>query len=320
MAGINLGGANFTRGAAVPLDDSFVAANTTVRDAIGSGIRYEGMLVYVIADQKMYQLQGGILNANWTLAGGGAAPVVTVNTFTGNGGATYGFLSVDPVIKNNTLVYLNGQYVQKADYSLSGTGASVNVVLTFNIDSLDNLEVISGSVSLINAPAVGSVVTASIASGAVTKDKLAALGEFLSSSCGIFSTSSTSPTDVTNLTGSFTTTGRLLELSLVGDGSFSGGIPGSVGVQGGSSDKSAYATVKIYNVTLGTLIDQQSIFIRDNATAGAGSLQSILIPSSSIKCVTKPAAGTYTFKVTIEVQAGTQTANVYNSKLLIKEN
>jgi hypothetical protein len=215
-------------------------------------------------------------------------------------------------------VFIDGvRQTPSIDYSISGT--TLTFVTAPPYDGAFIL-IINGGTSTVNVPAVGSVTTASILDGSVTKAKLAALGEFLSSTCGVFSTSSTTPTDVTNLTGSFTTTGRLLELSLVGDGAFSGGLPGSVGVQGGSSDKSAYATVKIYNVTLGTLIDQQSIFIRDNATAGAGSLQSILIPSSSIKCVTKPAAGTYTFKVTIEVQAGTQTANVYNSKLLIKEN
>lgn len=41
-------------------------ATTTARDAISSARRQEGMFCYVEADQKVYQLVGGIANANWT--------------------------------------------------------------------------------------------------------------------------------------------------------------------------------------------------------------------------------------------------------------
>jgi hypothetical protein len=40
-------------------------ANETARDAITSDRRVEGMLCYVIADDKTYQLQGGIENTDW---------------------------------------------------------------------------------------------------------------------------------------------------------------------------------------------------------------------------------------------------------------
>nr|BFD63156.1 hypothetical protein BdHM001_18370 [Bdellovibrio sp. HM001] len=40
-------------------------ADQTERNAIASGDRYDGLIVYVLADQMNYQLQGGIANTNW---------------------------------------------------------------------------------------------------------------------------------------------------------------------------------------------------------------------------------------------------------------
>lgn len=79
MAGGIVLTSGFDRNVPVPLDLSFVAADNTARDAIASGIRYEGMLVYVTSTKKMWQLQGGITNSDWKEAGGGSGSgVVTV--------------------------------------------------------------------------------------------------------------------------------------------------------------------------------------------------------------------------------------------------
>lgn len=64
-----------------------------------------------------------------------------------------------------------------------------------------------------------NITTAKIADGAVTRPKLAALGQQLSSSCGLYTTTSTSWADVTNLSVTITTTGRPVMLKLVADGS-----------------------------------------------------------------------------------------------------
>jgi len=64
-------GSNFSVQTALPLDDRTVVADLTARDAIVAGKRYEGLTVYVESELKSYQLQGGILNANWAEAGGG---------------------------------------------------------------------------------------------------------------------------------------------------------------------------------------------------------------------------------------------------------
>ena len=40
---------SFTRKAPVPVDDSMVVADLTARDAIAAGVRYQGMVCYVVA-------------------------------------------------------------------------------------------------------------------------------------------------------------------------------------------------------------------------------------------------------------------------------
>lgn len=82
--GINVA-SSFTRNAPVPLDDATVVADLTARDAIASGVRYEGMEVYVVSEETNYQLRGGIANGNWEEsgsgggAGGGAALILKSN-------------------------------------------------------------------------------------------------------------------------------------------------------------------------------------------------------------------------------------------------
>lgn len=69
--GITLG-SNFDVQTGLPLDSRTVVADLTARDAINSLQRYEGMIVYVVAEGTNFQLVGGILNADWKeLSGGG---------------------------------------------------------------------------------------------------------------------------------------------------------------------------------------------------------------------------------------------------------
>ena len=45
--------------AGVPTSDKEVFADLTARDGFNVGLRYEGIKVYVISEQKNYQLQEG---------------------------------------------------------------------------------------------------------------------------------------------------------------------------------------------------------------------------------------------------------------------
>ena len=59
---------NFRLFAALPLDHRKVVADTTARDAIPSGERYDGLETYSVADQIVYRLVGGITNGHWVAA------------------------------------------------------------------------------------------------------------------------------------------------------------------------------------------------------------------------------------------------------------
>lgn len=59
---------NFRLFAALPLDDREVAADIATRDAIDPGERYDGLECYVVADQIVYRLVGGITNGDWVAA------------------------------------------------------------------------------------------------------------------------------------------------------------------------------------------------------------------------------------------------------------
>jgi len=72
MAGISLA-SGFGRTSANPLDLFATVADTTARNAIPTGVRYEGMTVFVIADQVNYQLIGGITDSEWQESGSGGA-------------------------------------------------------------------------------------------------------------------------------------------------------------------------------------------------------------------------------------------------------
>lgn len=105
--GITLG-SNFDVQTALPLDSRSVVADLTARDAINALQRYEGMIVYVVAEGTNFQLVGGILDANWTeLSGGG------------------GGISPDGL----RIISASGT-VTADDNAIVITGASANVVVT----------------------------------------------------------------------------------------------------------------------------------------------------------------------------------------------
>lgn len=56
---------------ALPLDSRFVVADNTARDAIVTGVRFQGLLVFVTATGKTWQLRGGVTNSDWKEFGSG---------------------------------------------------------------------------------------------------------------------------------------------------------------------------------------------------------------------------------------------------------
>jgi len=56
---------SFDQQAGLPIDSRAVQLNLTARDAIPSGVRFEGLEVYVIDELTTYKLEGGITNSDW---------------------------------------------------------------------------------------------------------------------------------------------------------------------------------------------------------------------------------------------------------------
>jgi len=163
---------NFDVNAALPLDSRLVVADVTARDALVAGRRYDGLAVYVIADAKTYQLQGGILNANWVEFGtvGAGAAITYVETFSGDGGTLTFTLAADPVAIENTQVYIHGVYQQKnVDYILNTP--DIDFVVAPPIGT-DNIEVVYATpVSPLVIPD-NYITSVHIADNSITTDKI----------------------------------------------------------------------------------------------------------------------------------------------------
>lgn len=125
-----------------------------------------------------------------------------------------------------------------ANYSLTlpALPASQKIMTLDNAGTMSAPYTVDGSTitiatNVIGIPAGGvgttqlanqAVTTAIIANGSVTKPKLAALGQVISSSSGAYSTTSTSTVAITNLSVSITTSGRPVILMAIPDGATNG--------------------------------------------------------------------------------------------------
>lgn len=154
-----------------------------------------------------------------------------------------------------------------------------------------------------------SIPTTSIADLAVTRAKMAAVGEQTSSSSGSFSTASSSYVDVTNLTVTLTTTGRPVRLCLVG-------VAGSLS--------------RIYSV--GAAVSSSAFYVKfvqdstdvSEQLAGVNHASGTLVispymPISSFSHEYSLAAGTYVFKVQTKRDGAASAVWFENIKLFARE-
>ena len=173
----------------------------------------------------------------------------TVDTFTGDGSTTNFTLSVAPGNKNNVQVYINNQYQNQSDYSVS------NTTLTFNSAPANSstIECVTGTTVSIGVPADGSVTSQKL------DTNIAVSGTFSASTLDIsgnirmpYSTSKyiIGPEQVASNT--FRTTFDSIEINgadgLAGGSAMGGGsvIIRGGGAQGNSSTNSYGGHVKIY--------------------------------------------------------------------------
>lgn len=121
------------------------------------------------------------------------------------------------------------------------------------------------------------------------------------SNSGSFTTASTSYVDITNQSVSITTTGKPVEITIVG---------GSVGCLAlGTISKEAHVKA----LRDATSLDELEI---DDASTESGS---VVVPGGAFKWVDTPAAGTYTYKLQMKVTNASATGSATNIKIFVKE-
>jgi hypothetical protein len=217
--------------------------------------------------------------------------------------SSFGMQVLPPTLAANLQVTLPLPPASTKIVAMSSAGA-----MAANIDA-DNssIEIVTNNLQVKD----NGITTAKILDANVTKPKLAALGQQISSSSGSFTTTSTTPVAVTNLSVSITTSGRPIMILLVADAS--GGANAFIGVSRSTGATSASATfyVEITGVTPNSINQEISI-------AGAsGNLSNRVLPGA-LNHVHVAAAGTYTVSIGASGGFG-NTAEVNNCKLVVYE-
>jgi hypothetical protein len=149
-----------------------------------------------------------------------------------------------------------------------------------------------------------AVTTSKLNDGSVTKAKLGSLGQQVSSSSGIFSTTSSSATAVTNLSVNITTVGRPVKLELISASTTESSTINSTG-NITMINASGYISFRRDGSAVGVYALNQD---------GSGQLEAVG-PYSFIDI---PSAGTYTYSVYV-ASNGTGTIGVRNIKLIAYE-
>lgn len=182
--------------------------------------------------------------------------------------------------------------------------SSGNIGVVYGVDNT-TIEISANNLQVKN----DAITTSKIKDANVTREKLVAVGQQMSSSCGTFTTTSLTPVAVTNLSVTITTTGRPVMVMLVPDAS---GVSSYVG-SSKSSTTSTSATVYLER----TGLTPNSICWGVGADGASGNLN-VKVPIGTIQYLDVPSAGTYTYS--IGASGGfSNTLTMSNAKLIAYE-
>jgi hypothetical protein len=199
------------------------------------------------------------------------------------------------MVSDGTNNWISSDVVEVADNTISTAKLQDLAVTTAKID---NLAVTAAKM------AANSVATTNLINGAVTPQKRSALGQQISASCGSYSVSNstTSFTNVTNLSVTITTTGRPVFVGLISDATDQGGQSGCIIVTVSAAQfRIRRGSTDVYHTSL-------------NVSGGTAK-----VPSSSIYTIDTPAAGTYTYTFAQATVSGSTGRDVLYSKLVAYE-
>ena len=156
----------------------------------------------------------------------------------------------------------------------------------------ETLPAIPVAQSFMTIDASGNMAAYAPVANGITRSNQAAVGQQISSSCGLFNTNSTSFVSVTNLSVSLTTTGRPVMLMLQPDGTANEGVIGVLG--------SETAVVEILR---GATVISVAGF--SWTTLGA-------VSSSAMQFLDTPSSGTYTYSIKLKSLGGATAALNYS--------
>lgn len=196
-----------------------------------------------------------------------------------------------PYVVDNTGIEVSSNTIQLKNLGVTTAKLNDFSVTSAKIDSL-------------------AVTTAKINDGAVTQVKRAALGQQFSDSSGTWTASTTSFSQVTNLSINITTTGRPVFIGLISDNS---AALGSIGVSSGADP--CNAEFQIWNATSPA---QLGLYALDAQSGGIGTIK---VPSSSLWTISALAAGTYniTIRARVSATSSSRTVLVSNSRMIVYE-
>jgi hypothetical protein len=275
------------------------------------------------ADPSIQITKGGLVNATSSGISSGSASasfvssVLVVNAASntpaniqggslllGNNVSASKFLTLSPPSSMAANYTLTLPPLPAASGSFLTVDSSGNISSTVTVDN-STLQV-SSNVLQIKPQGVAQADLALRSTGST----VGAGGVAISSSCGNnFSTTNTSPTQVTNLSVTITTTGRPVQVMVLPDGtSNSNSFIRSQATSGGQ-------TVSMFDIYRGiTQIAEVAV-----GMGNLSSLANIFVPSSSLHTLDIVAAGTYTYTVQIYVGGGANQAIINNSILVAYE-
>lgn len=137
-----------------------------------------------------------------------------------------------------------------------------------------------------------------------TGTSVSAGGVAISSSCGAFSTTNSTATDVTNLSVTITTSGRPVFVGLVADGTSTGPASNDAGIAvvNTTTSTDCYAQADFMIVRGSTVLSNQLLYVQANGSVGG---VQTCAPGTIVSHVdTTASASTYTYKVQVALIHG----------------